>query len=304
METNGRSDTELAEMITRLATAVELDAVICVTADLLLPRLLQEAALPARLIVATADEEVYSVLDEDGLEAVQLPLQAADKYSQVRHAFSVTLRRRHVAVGELVLCAIGASLYPEEGDLLVLADIEASAEQEAITDLLQITDSIRPSVLEATLAVASKIGRVVRRGSDRIGAIFMLGYTAQVLEGAKQLVPNPFYGHDKELRQITNSEIHDALVEFAKLDGAFVIRGDGYIESAGVFLATTEEEVEVPTGLGARHTAAASTSARTGATAVVISGTDGNVRVFDDGQLILQMAPDLTYGTIGEEEVK
>lgn len=76
----------------------------------------------------------------------------------MRHAFSVTLRREHVVVGELVLCAIGA--------------------------------------------------------------IFMLGYTAQVLEGAKQLVPNPFYGHKKELRQITNPAIHDALVVFAKLDGA------------------------------------------------------------------------------------
>ena len=297
-----RTETELAEMIRRLAQAVPVDAVICVSDNEHFPEMLSEAALPARLIPTVVDEELYSLLAERELHPVQLPLRAADKYSQVRHALSVTLRLDRVAVGELVLCAIGAQLYPDEGDLIVLTDVEAGAEQEVITDLLRVTDTIRPSVLEAALTVANKIGRVVRRGSDRIGAIFMLGDAAKVLEGAEQLVPNPFFGHDKELRQITNPEIHDALVEFAKLDGAFVVRGDGYIESAGVFLATTEEEIQVPTGLGARHTAAASTSARTGATAVVVSATDGNVRVFDDGRQILQMAPDVPYGPVGLDE--
>jgi DNA integrity scanning protein DisA with diadenylate cyclase activity len=270
--------------------------------DVRLPRLLSNAALPSRLLVATAREDVYALLEEEDLAPVQLPLKAADKYSQVRHAFSVALRLEHVAVGELVLCAVGAQVYPDEGDLIVLADMEAGAEQEVITDLLKITDNVRPSVLEATLTVGSKIGRVVRRGGDRIGAIFMLGHSAQVLEGAKQMVPNPFYGHDEPSRQITNPQIHDALVEFAKLDGAFVIRGDGYIEAAGVFLATDEGEIDLPAGLGARHTAAAASSAHTGATAVVVSATDGNVRVFDNGRQILQMAPNLPYGPIDLQE--
>lgn len=297
-----RSDTELAEMVIQIGMAVDVDVVLCVAADVQLPRLLQESNLAARLLVATADEEVYRRLAAEGLEPIQLPLHAADKYGQVRHAFSVSLRLGYVAVGDLVLCAIGAQVYPDEGDLIVLADMEAVTEREVITDLLKVTDSIQPSVLEAALTVASKIGRVVRRGGARIGAIFMLGDPARVLEGAEQLVPNPFYGHDREMRQITNPDIHDALVEFAKLDGAFIVRGDGYIESAGVFLATDDDEVEVPTGLGARHTAAAASSARTGAAAVVVSATDGNVRVFDDGRQILQIAPDLPYGPIGRQE--
>ena len=304
MESSRRSDSAFAEMVARLARAGKVDAVICVTANLSLPRLLEKETLPGRLIPATPDEDLYARLGEAGFEPVQLPLQAADKYSQVRHTLSVALRLDRVAVGELILCAIGAHVYPDEGDLIVLADVEAGAEQEVITALLRITDSIKPSVLEATLTVASKIGRVVRRGHGRIGAIFVLGDTARILKDAQQLVPNPFYGHDQAMRQITNPDIHDALVEFAKLDGAFVVRGDGYIESAAVFLATKEEDIEVPTGLGARHTAAASASAHTGATAVVVSATDGNVRVFDEGRQILQMAPDLPYGTIGGEGVE
>jgi diadenylate cyclase len=44
-----------------------------------------------------------------------------------------------------------------------------------------------------------KIGRAARRGK-RIGAIFMLGGSLNVLERSKQLVPNPFQGHDKASR--------------------------------------------------------------------------------------------------------
>lgn len=240
MATDRRTNKEMVEMIAQLAQAVEVDAIICIAGSEQLPQLLQEKALPSRLIAATADEGTCALLSDRGFNPIQLPLQAADKYSQVRHALSVALRLKRVAVGEPVLCAIGA--------------------------------------------------------------IFMLGDTARVLDGAEQPVPNPFYGHDKELRQITNPEIHDALVEFAKLDGTFVVRADGYIESAGVFLAADEEEIEIPSGLGARHMAAASTTARTDATAIVVSATDGNVRVFDDGRQILQMAPDLPYGPLGQGE--
>jgi DNA integrity scanning protein DisA with diadenylate cyclase activity len=74
-----------------------------------------------------------------------------------------------------------------------------------------------------------------------------------------------------------------------------VIRGDGYIQSAAVFLATTEVDTDLPSGLGARHIAAASVTARTAATAIVVSATDGNVRAFAKGQLVLQLDPDVPH---------
>jgi DNA integrity scanning protein DisA with diadenylate cyclase activity len=136
---------------------------------------------------------------------------------------------------------------------------------------------------------------VVRRGGTRVGAIFILGDSINVLKGSKQLVPNPFHGHQDSLRRITNPDIHDALIELSKLDGAFVVRGDGYIQSAAVFLATSGSETEQLSGLGARHIAAASITARTAATAIVVSATDGNVRAFAGGQLVLQLDPLVPY---------
>ena len=34
---------------------------------------------------------------------------------------------------------------------------------------------------------------------------------------------------------LTNPDIHDALVELSKLNGAFFLRGDGFVQAADVF---------------------------------------------------------------------
>ena len=49
---------------------------------------------------------------------------------------------------------------------------------------------------------------------------------------------------------LTNPDIHDALVELSKLDGAFVVRGDGFIRAAGVFFTSPAIETELVAGLG------------------------------------------------------
>lgn len=136
---------------------------------------------------------------------------------------------------DFIVCAIGSNVYPEEGDLIIITDVDPGIERLVITDLTKLTDSIRFKVLESTLAVACQIGRVVRREGKPIGAILILGDSLQVTKWSGQLVPNPFHGHEDRLQRITNPDTHDALVEFSKLDGAFVIRGDGFIQSAGVF---------------------------------------------------------------------
>ena len=297
-----RTNAELAKMVARVGEAAAADAILCVTESGRFAQHLADLAVSLRLIAATPNQETFQAMVGTGLETLHLPLHAAEKYSQVRHALSVALRSGTVAIGELVVCAVGCNVYPEEGDLVVLADVDPRAERLAITDLLRLTDGIRPQALEAALAVAGKIGRVVRRGGARVGAIFVLGDSLNVLKGSRQLVPNPFHGHEDSLRRITNEGIHDALVELSKLDGAFVVRGDGYIQSAAVFLATGGGETQLPSGLGARHIAAASVTARTAATAIVVSATDGNVRAFAGGQMVLQLDPNVPHSPMAMDE--
>jgi DNA integrity scanning protein DisA with diadenylate cyclase activity len=97
---------------------------------------------------------------------------------------------------------------------------------------------------------------------------------------------------------VTDPEVQGTLVELSKLDGAFVLSGDGFVETAAAFLASGEVRAQVPAGLGARHVAAAAVTARTASTAVVVSATDGNVRVFSGGTMVLQMDPNVSVGTV------
>ena len=222
-------------MIISVAEATRVDSIICITETGALAQDLHRLSGEFRIIATTTNNDTYDTLAKAGLEVIRLPLHTADKFTQIRHAFTVALRASSVSIGDLVVCAIGHDVYQGEGNLIVLTELEASVEKLAVSDLIKLTDGIQPKVLEAAVTVACMIGRAARRGK-RIGAIFMLGDSLNVLEGSKQLVPNPFQGHDKSNRMLTNPDIHEALVELSKLDGAFVFRGDGFIQAAGVFL--------------------------------------------------------------------
>ena len=298
---SGRSDQDLVQMTGRLAEASQANIIIYATETGLLGACLSRLSDQVGVIAATTNVEIFEMLTQTGLEVIRLPLRAANKYNQVRHIISVALRSGRVALGDLVVCTIGHDVFPKEGYLIVLTEVEPSLANLSITDLVKLTDGIRPKVLEAAITIACKIGRIAQRGK-RLGAIFMLGDSLKVLEGAKQLIPNPFQGHDDNLRKLTNPDIHSALVELSKLDGAFVVRGDGFIQTAGVFLAPAKSEIELPPGLGTRHTAAAAVTTRTMATAVVVSATDGYVRAFSEGRMILQIDPQVEGGSLALDQ--
>ncbi len=289
------SEEEPAQMIVQVANAAKVEAIICTTESADFVRRLHQLSGQTRVIAATANPDTYDALIQMNFEVIRLPLRAADKYKQIRHVISMAIRSASISTGERVLCTLAWDLDPEEGNFAVLTDVEPNLEYLAVADLLKLTDGIRPSVLETAITVACKVGRAARRGK-RIGTIFMLGDSVKVLEGSRQIIPNPFHGHEEAMRRISNPDIHDALVELAKLDGAFVVRGDGLIQTAGTFLASASSEIELPPGLGARHVAAAAVTKRTAATAVVVSATDGNVRVFSEGKLVLQIDPDVPDG--------
>ena len=97
---------------------------------------------------------------------------------------------------------------------------------------------------------------------------------------------------------LTNPKIRRMLTELAKLDGAFIVRGDGLIRTAGAFLIAPKVQAKIPAGLGTRHATAAAVTACSHATAVVVSATDGFVRVFSGGQLALEIDPEVPFGPI------
>ena len=297
---SGRSDAELADLITHVAHAASADAVICCTETGELFRLLRECGGDLHLIFATPNADTHDKLIREGFDALRLSLRVANKYRQAQHSVSTALQAGKVGVGDLVVCAVGHDLCRGGGDLVMVTDVEADVARVALSEMVKLTNGIRPSVMEAAVQVACKIGQVARRGK-RVGALLTIGDSDKVIEDSRQMILNPFLGHTDADRMLTNPKIHDMLIELAKLDGAFILRGDGFIRTAAAFLATPEVDVEVPPGLGSRHIAAAAVTAGSSATAVVVSATDGFVRLFSGGRLVLQMDPDVPFGPAPSE---
>ena len=110
--------------------------------------------------------------------------------------------------------------------------------------------------LERLTAIATDLATAGREGKS-IGAMFILGDHEEVIKRSKQLVLNPFHGYGAEDRSILNPFMDETIKELALIDGAFIVPGDGVVESAGCLIQARADEVELPGGLGTRHAAAA-----------------------------------------------
>ncbi len=147
-----------------------------------------------------------------------------------------------------------------------------------------------PDVLETVLEIAVGLARQ-RVEHARVGALFVVGDEAEVLRRSKPLILDPLAQYPKEAKDIRDANVQGTIKELARMDGAFIISGDGYALSAARYIETIARHVDLPMGLGTRHMAAASISKETDAVAVVVSESDGVVRVFDDGELIAEIIP-------------
>ena len=102
----------------------------------------------------------------------------------------------------------------------------------------------------------------------------------------KPLVLNPFFGYKAEDRNILNPFMDETIKEFSSVDGAFIIRGDGVVETAGSLLQAADFSQPLPSGLGTRHAAAAAISVAAECIAIVVSSSTGQVTLFRRGVMM------------------
>lgn len=150
---------------------------------------------------------------------------------------------------------------------------------------------VDPETLEQIVVLAVELAREGREGR-KIGTIFVVGDAEAVLAYSRPLILDPLYGHADEEKHLSDPNVRETIKELAQLDGAFVIADDGTVLSAARYIDADSTGINLPLGLGSRHMAAASITQRTGAVAVVVSESSV-VRMFDDGELIAEVIPEL-----------
>ncbi|MEZ6132632.1 MAG: diadenylate cyclase [Planctomycetaceae bacterium] len=150
------------------------------------------------------------------------------------------------------------------------------------------TARIPPAVVLRVLSLAIEIASEGREGKP-IGTMFVIGDTRQVARRTQQLVLNPFHGYARHIRNVLDPGLAETIKEYASLDGAFIVAADGTMLSAGTYVIPETGSDTLVGGLGARHQAAASITARTNAMAIIVSQSTGKVTIFQDGGSVLSL---------------
>jgi DNA integrity scanning protein DisA with diadenylate cyclase activity len=146
-------------------------------------------------------------------------------------------------------------------------------------------------VLEQTVSLAVEIAREGREGR-KIGTLFVVGDSGEVMKRSKPLILDPLHGHPDESKQIEDPDMRETIKELAQLDGAFLVSNAGVVLSGARYIDAASDNLDLPLGLGSRHVAGASISRQTRAVAVVVSESS-MVRMFDDGELVSEIVPEL-----------
>lgn len=220
-------------------------------------------------------------------EILTLPKLKLGRMGMIKIAVIFAVSSKIVTPEDTIVFLGGKS---EEGILDVVLSFKINEESELLTgtDFGDIPDTVKAAVFEHTLNLAIELANKGREGKP-IGTIFVLGDTEKVMQFSKQMIINPFKGYDEEERNLLNPALRETIREFSALDGAFVVSGDGEVITAGRYLGAATDESEIPRGLGARHIAAAGITALTNAIAIVISESTGDVRIFRNGKVIMEI---------------
>ncbi len=215
---------------------------------------------------------------------VELPLEFKHLDARIRFGIEGGLDNEFVAEGDQVACA--ANLFADDIDTITRVRA-GDFDRSGVYDLF-VNSRAEPGIIRDVFEVAIELGKKGQKGK-RVGALFVVGDAGKVMNKSRPLSYNPF---EKSHVHVGDPIVNVMLKEFSRLDGAFVISDAGKIVSAYRYLEPSAEGVDIPKGLGARHMAAGAITRDTNAIAVVLSESDGLVRAFSGGEIVLELDPE------------
>jgi diadenylate cyclase len=281
-------DRTFLKAVLSLAAKPEVDHLLFVSDIPLSPADLRGRPIKKKLVYAVTEDRLAEGLRKQGYSCVTVPPYDYSRVEKVKVALVAAMTANAFTDGESVLCLTGRT-GAKVPDTLVKLQIGRGFEEKIAIDTVSLGAEFSSQVVEALVSLAMAIGHEGFEGHP-IGTIFVLGDSTNVMEKSKQLTINPFQGISEAERNVLDPKIREALKNFAVLDGAFIIREDGVVLAAGRLLQTGgETEVNLQLGLGARHAAAAGITMETKAVAISVSQSSGTVRVYQNGQTVLEL---------------
>ncbi len=215
---------------------------------------------------------------------IQVRSYSQRRLAQLRSAMFVALTRGMISFSDRV-CCVGGIAGSNQFDTVVIVDVEREFQTLLTGHADLMPDDVKPEVLERVIAIATELAVEGREGKP-VGCLFVVGDASRVERLVKPLVLNPFYGYKEEDRNILSPFMDETVKEFSSIDGAFIIRGDGVVSSAGSLIQAADVDHTLPSGLGSRHAAAAAISVATECISIVVSSSTGQVTLFRRGVML------------------
>ena len=206
------------------------------------------------------------------------------RLAQVKSAIIVGLAKG-IFLPDDKICCIGGTQNSNLIDTLVLLDLGTDFAEIFANQTNFLPEGVKPEVIERVIDIATELSVEGREGKP-VGCIFVVGNAKKLSPYIKQLILNPFHGYSPEDRNVLNPFMDETVKEFSIIDGAFVINGDGVLESAGSLIHTPDFNLKLPGGFGARHAAAYSISLAADCIALVISSSTSQLTMFRSGQML------------------
>ncbi|HUW84486.1 MAG TPA: diadenylate cyclase [Phycisphaerae bacterium] len=238
------------------------------------------------LILIARNQNEQSRARRLGAKVLTVPAVNLTRIGRIKTAVVIAFSQRVLQPGEtfVFLCGLPA----EPADTLMVMSVGAEYEMFQSVDQPKLTEHIRRAVFERVFGLAIELASEGREGKP-VGAMFVLGDYREVQKHCQQNIINPFKGYLERERNILDHGMAETVKEFCSIDGAFILKGNGAIMSAGTTVRPGLVGEELPRGLGSRHSAAAGITAITKSIAITISESNGTVRVWRRGQMITEI---------------
>ena len=233
-------------------------------------------------LVTRVPERYQALLGFNHIEVLHVPYGSLSRSGQIELTHLFLAAKGYVKKDDKVISLYGkkdSNLF----DTIMVSDIESEFGGYLSLEPELLPADLKQEVFARAVKILNDLASEGREGRP-LGTIFVLADHEAVEHYCQQMVVNPFQGLPFSERNILDPSLEETVKEYAKLDGAFIVRGDGVILSSGTYLSSYSPGLDFVKGLGARHAAAALVTSNTKALALVLSESTRKISIFKSGK--------------------
>ncbi|MDO4574562.1 MAG: DNA integrity scanning protein DisA nucleotide-binding domain protein [Planctomycetia bacterium] len=226
---------------------------------------------------------------EAGFRTIALDMAGNPVYDRLMQAMLKAIAEDYIKPGSRIVTLYGG-FESDTIDTLSLISLKEHLNRLTSADLRSLNTSVPLETLKTIVNLAVEIGLSGREGKP-VGTLFVVGDKQKVLSESRPAGFDPVRGYSRSERNIMDPRVREGIKEIAQLDGAIIISSDGTVEASCRIIDSPADNITLSKGLGSRHWAAAAITRSTRAVAIAVSETNGTVRIFQNGEVMLRIEP-------------